>query len=189
MIDPSFGKELRRAATEAAPGLVPRLVAEQPQEWRIGSLTIVVARGTAQLRYARQPIGRATAEADAVVAAWRRALITLTARSLDPDRFLPLLGAAYLAALGTRAPGERVELTALRAEIARLVRGHTRAQFAWDLARLQRERRLSLGGARIDLGVATGNAASHASRVVWVEDESGSGHYYQYFRTLAQEAR
>jgi hypothetical protein len=186
---PSFSKELRLAA--AASQVEPRLVAERPEEWRLGTLTVVLARDSnaAQLRYARLAVARARGDADAIVAAWRRALTTLTTRSLAPDRFLPLLFDTYQALLkqASRPAGERIELTAVRDHVLGVRRGYTRAQFAWDLARLVRERRLVHTGWRIDLGVATGTATSRASRVVWVEDESGAGQYYQSFRMLPLE--
>ena len=182
---PSFGKELRLAA--AASQVVPRLVAERPEEWRLGALTVVLGAGDgAQLRYARQSVARATSDAAAVMAAWQRALAQLERRSLAPEAFLPLVAEAYRAVLATAglAPGERVALTAVRDQLASGRRGYGRAQFAWDLARLKRERRLVHEGWRLDLGVATGTDTSRPSQVVWVEDESGAGQYYRLFRML-----
>jgi len=99
---------------------------------------------------------------------------------------LPALAGAYDAVLALRGarPGDRVPLVELREQIA-----GTRAQFAWDLARLRRERRLVIAGRRLDLGVATGHAAAHRSRVVWIENDGGGGSYFQSFRLIAQEAR
>ena len=39
----------------------------------------------------------------------------------------------------------------------------------------------------LDLGVATGHAASHRSRVVWIENEGGGGSYFASFRLIPQE--
>jgi hypothetical protein len=191
MTGPGFSKELRDAA--AARDVVPRLGAERPEEWRLGPLTVVLdARaGTAQLRYARLPVARAAGEAAAIMAAWTRALAQLERRSLPPDQFLPLLATTYahLVTQSARAPGDRLALPALREHVAKSIRGYTRTQFAWDLARLRRERRLVHEGLRIDLGVATGHAAARSSRVVWVEDESGAGQYYETFRMLKEPPR
>jgi hypothetical protein len=185
----SFGAELRRAAAAAAK-IVPRLVAERPEEWRVGPLTVVVDRAAraAQLRYARLTVARTSADPGAVMTAWRRAITALSMRSLPPDDLLPALAAAWaeLASAPAAAAG-RVDLVKLRDEIVRRQRDYTRAQFAWDIARLRRERRLVHDGRRIDLGAATGMAASRRSSVVWIEDESGAGQYYQTFRLIPQE--
>jgi hypothetical protein len=127
-------------------------------------------------------VGTARAHAPDIAGAWRRALARLEARSMSPDELLPKLAAAYAAVLGRRGarPGDRAALVELRAELA----GHTRAQFAWDLARLRRERRLVIAGRRIDLGVATGHATSRRSRVVWIEDDGGGGAFYESFRLM-----
>src|SRR6185295_18699839 len=97
-----------------------------------------------------------------------------------PDELLPKLAAAYARTLarqpGTARPDARVPLVDIRAAL----HGVTRAQFAWDLARLRRERRLVVDdGRRIDLGVATGHAAAKRSRVVWLDDDAGGGAYYE----------
>jgi len=79
-----------------------------------------------------------------------------------------------------------VPVAELHAELSRRAGGrYPRAQLAWDLARLRRERRLvSAGRLRIDLGVATGFATARKRSVLWVEDESGAGQYYQTFRMI-----
>jgi hypothetical protein len=165
--------------------IVPRLVAERPEpEWRLGALTVVVGKQRARLRYAREPVGTARAKAADIAIAWRRALDKLAARSLAPDQFLGKLAAAYVAVLTRlgKSSGERAPLVDVRAELA----GYTRAQFAWDVARLRRERRLVVGGKRIDLGVATGHATARKSRVVWIEDETGGGTFYESFRMIKE---
>jgi hypothetical protein len=183
----SFGQDLRHAARENR--VVPRLLADRPEEWRLGPLTVVVdrRRGSATVRYARVPVARARCQGATVMTAWRRALAALATRSLPPDTFLPALAAAYRALLAAagRPAGERVPLVELRESVARAVgRGYRRAQFAWDLARLRRERRLVHDGWRVDVGVATGMQAGWRSRVVWLEDAQGSGQYHAWFRLL-----
>jgi hypothetical protein len=180
---PPAGKKLPRAV--AGTDAVPRLIAPgPPPEWRIGELTCVIGADRAELRYAREPVGSARPAPEAILQAVRRARDRLAARSRAPDQLLPALAAAYAAVLdrhGAR-PGDRVPLVELRDELA-----GTRAQFAWDIARLVRERRLVIAGRRIDLGVATGHAIARRSRVVWIENDGGGGSYFQSFRLIAQE--
>lgn len=167
---------------------VPRLIAPgPPPEWRIGELTCVIGAERAELRYAREPVGSSRPTPHAIAQAVQRARDRLAARSRPPDQLLPALAAAYAAVLGRHGarPGDRVQLVELRDELA----GTTRAQFAWDIARLRRERRLVIAGRRIDLGVATGHAVARRSRVVWIENEGGGGSYFQTFRLIAQETR
>jgi len=185
-----FPAELKRQA--AAHGVVPRLVAESPEEWRLGPATVVVdrRRGTAQIRYAREPLARARCDAEEVLRGWRRALDRLASESLAPDPFLNALSEAYaqLLANSGRPPGERVPLGELIPAVARASgrRSYSRAQFAWDIARLRVERRLHHDGRRVMLDVATGPAASQKRRAVWIEDASGAGQYYGSFRLVAR---
>jgi hypothetical protein len=187
---PGLGRDLLRSL--AGTDVVPRLVAERPRpEWRLGPLTVVVGKEQARLRYAREPVGSARAEAAAIAAAWRKALDRLRARSLPPDQLLPKLGVAYATLRAQRGADidanidYRAPLVDIRAQLS----GYTRAQFAWDLARLRRERRLVVDGRRIEIGVASGHATARRSRVVWLEDDAGGGAYYDSFRLLTQEVR
>lgn len=185
---PGLGRQLVGAL--AGSDVVPRLIAEGPQpEWRLGPLTVVVGKQRARLLYAREPVASAPADAAAIAVAWRRALDRLRARSRRPDELLPLVAAAYGRTLARRgaAAGERVPLVEVRAALA----GYTRAQFAWDLARLVRERRLVVDGRRVEIGVASGHATRRRSRVVWLEpDAAGGGAWYETFRlTAAEETR
>jgi hypothetical protein len=172
-----FAVELRRAA--AAIGLTPRLVAEEPAEWRLGRVTVVVdrVRGAAQVRFARVAVAKVAWDAGLVVAACSRVLARLQAESLSPEQFAGALVAAY--------PGGAVPLVELVPRVARAAgrRRYTRAQFVWDLARLRSERGLVLPqGHRIAVDVATGAGAP--ARALWIEDESGTGQYYRTLRLL-----
>ena len=176
-----FAADLRDAAAEV--GLRPRLLAEQPEEWRLGLVTVVVdrQRGTAQVRYARTPVGRARCEAAQVIAACRRAVERLGKESLAPDRFAALLAAGYAALAGQR--GAPVPLLSLWPEVGRAAgrKAYPRAQFAWDIARLRREQGLVLPEGRISVDVATGTPG----RALWIEDEAGTGQYYRTLRLVA----
>jgi len=180
------GKKLTRA--DAGLATAPRLIsAGPPPQWRYGGLTVVIGRDRAELRYAREPVGSARPTPDAIAHAVARARGRLEARSRSPDELLPALAEAYAAVLGRAGAhaGARVPLVELRDELTE----GTRAQFAWDVARLVRERRLAIGGRRLDLGVATGHQAARRSRVVWIEDDVGGGCYFSSFRLVAQPAQ
>lgn len=159
--------------------MVPRLLAEQPEEWRLGRLTVVVdrTRGAAQVRFARLPVARASAAGGEVVAACRRALARFQAESLPPDQLAAALIAAH--------PGGAAALLDLVPRVGRAAgrRRYSRAQFVWDLARMRRERGLALPqGQRIAVDVATGAGAPAGA--LWIEDESGTGQYYRTLRLL-----
>lgn len=179
MVPAGFGGRLRRAA--AASGVPLRLIAEHPEEWRLGRLTVALdrQRDAAQLRYARVQVARARCDVGEIMAGWQRALDRLAAESVAPDAFARALVAAYAA-----AGGGRVELAALHAQLPAAIgrRRYSRAQFAWDLARLKSEGGLSLPEGRVVLDVATGRPA--ARQLVWVEDERGTGQYYRFFRLV-----
>lgn len=181
---PASRKKLVRPA---APVVAPRLIAGGPRpQWRLGELTVVIGRERAELHYAREPVGFAAPTPEAIGQAVQRVRHRLAARSRGPDELLPALAEAYAVVLARHDAhiGDRVPLVELRDELP-----GTRAQFAWDLARLRRERRLVVAGRRVDLGVATGHAAGRRSRVVWIENDGGGGSYFQSFRLIAQEAR
>jgi hypothetical protein len=179
-----LGREL--AGALAGSDVVPRLIGELPEpEWRIGPLTVLVGKEQARLRYAREPVGTARADAEEIAAAWKKAIARLQARSRSPEELLPQLADAYQRALARTGAHDRALLVDVRAELA----GYTKAQFAWDVARLRRERRLVVGGRRIEIGVATGHATARRSRVVWIEDDAGSGAWYETFRMIVQESQ
>jgi hypothetical protein len=180
---PAFARALREAA--AGHGVVPRLVSDAPEEWRLGPLTVRVdrARGRAVVRYARLPVAAAVAsEPTAILAACKRVWARLCGRSVEPARLAAALARAY--ARVARA-GERAAIARVWPEVARDVGGrYPRAQLAFDIARLRRARHLVHDGHRIDFAVATGGAARTKRAVLWVEDERGSGQFYMYFRLL-----
>jgi hypothetical protein len=178
---PGLGRDLLRSL--AGTDVVPRLVAERPQpEWRLGPLTVVVGATQARLRYAREPVATVSANAEAIAAGWHKALAKLRARSLAPDELLPRLDAAYSTVL-LRRGGKREDRVPL-VDVREALAAGTRAQLAWDLQRLKRERRLVHDGRRVEIGVATGHATRQRSRVVWLEDDAGSGAYYETFRLI-----
>lgn len=184
----SFSRELH--AELAAIGVRARRIGDRPETWRLGSLILSVdrERDRATLSYAGQSVARGLrCDATAVVAGYRRATERLAAGSLAPDAMFDALASAYRQTLASRgAPaGARVPLVEVGAALtASRGRGYTRAQLAHDLARLRREGPLCRDGLRIDLGVATGSAATRKSEVLWIE-EGSSGQYFATMRMLA----
>ena len=88
-------------------------------------------------------------------------------------------------ALSARMPSATHEiLVEIFADLKAERSGYTRAQFAFDLARLKSERRLVVDAQRVDLGVATGLATQKKRSVFWIEDERGAGQYFATFRLL-----
>lgn len=177
----AFPTELVRAA--AARGLGARLVSDEI--WRVGPLTVAAdrRRGKAEVRYARVVVARARCDATDVMRAWVRAFEKLSRASLEPAAFFERVAAGY-AALLAGPPASRVALADVAGKVCRA--GYTRAQLAWDFARLRREHGLAQAGRRILLDVATGQVGTRKSRVVWIEDEAGSGHYYETIRVVSQ---
>lgn len=181
----SFSAQLRDALAEF--GVAPRRVSDDPEEWRLGAMTLAIdrARDRATLRYARQPVAVGLAcDGAAVAKAYRRVATRLESGSLAPEALFAALEQAYLALIEERgaAAGARVPLVELAAALAAERKGYTRAQLAFDLVRLMRARGLARDGKRLDLGIATGAATSKKSRVLWIEDQAGSGHYYETLR-------
>src|SRR5215471_21344059 len=73
-----FARELRDAAARRR--MVPRLVSDAPEEWRLGPLTVRVdrRRDAAVVRYARLPVAvRLTCDVEAIFAGCRRAFMQL----------------------------------------------------------------------------------------------------------------
>lgn len=182
----TFSRDLSRACAEG--GVTARRISDQPEEWRIGHLTIAVQRAAdrATVRYARLPVVNGVAcEASAVIRACRTAAQRLHRRSHAPDDLWNELFAAYGTLAGDDAMGTRVAINDLIAELGRRRGRYPRVQLAYDLGRLIRERRLVRDGVRIDLGVATGHVGGKKRRLLWLEDASGAGQYHETFRLIA----
>lgn len=186
-----LGRELGAACERA--GLTMRVVSrEAPAEIRIPPLAVRVdfERGSAELRFAQEPLGQVAADAEAIVAAVVKTKAALD-RSLDAAAFFDACLAAWKAArVATGAP-ERVEILDFLPYLAIGMQkpgfrsaptkenfvSYPRAQFAYDVLRLRRELGFSRNGYRMNLGVATGTTASQKKRVVYLEDEDGVGEY------------
>ena len=185
-------------------GAKPALKAEQPPEYRAGRFHVLpdYAAESAALVFARLPVEDGIAlDADAVLAAWRRAGERLATASADPERFGAAISGAYRALLArkNKPAGDRVELADLYAEVAfalqperfredvdrRTLTPYPRVQFVWDLLRWRSERGLIAGDQRGDVGVAVAGAATSKKRAFWLEDDLGAGQFYSSFRLVS----
>src|SRR5262249_62051516 len=128
VVDPlRFRRQLLDAASKR--GIVTRLVSAQPEQWRMGPLTLHIdhRRTCAELRYARAPVvSRIPLRAASILNAWHRARSLLIHGSLAPDTLLPVLAGIYgrLLHRGGKPPGDRVPLRELVARLRRSRRGY-----------------------------------------------------------------
>lgn len=175
-------------------------------EVRVGEATVLLKldRGTAEVRYAREPLATVPADAEAIVAEVRRQIGALAAASPEPPALFDQLVAAYRALIGRRglAFGDRVELVDLLPELFVLrqpdafwkkqdpkrLQPVSRAQLAWDLDRLQRARALTRNGLRLVLGTATGGSTAKKAQVLFLEAGSAGGQYYLTFAVRRADA-
>jgi len=194
--------ELSRAA-EAAGLEFARLTSD---EVRVGEATVRVhlARGEAEVCYAREVLDTVRAEPGAVVSAAQRAIGTLRRPTDEAPMIFDELAAAYrvLLARSGQPFGERVNLVDLIAPLffvrqpdgfwrkpdAKSARLVTRAQLAFDLDSLQRARCLERSGLRIVLGTATGGSTAKKQQVLFLESAPAGGQYFLTFALRAVEA-
>jgi hypothetical protein len=199
-----LGPELQ-AACKAA-GLSLRVISkEEPIEVRVAPFSVVVDfdKGRAELRFAKNKISDCPARADAILEARSKALERLE-KDFDPQKFFDRCHRAWTAARAVGGErGERVEILEFLPYLALEMQGskfrvdpigqhwadYGRVRFAYDVLRLRRERMLTRGGLRLNLGVATGTTASEKKRVIYFEDEEGNGEYkLTVFFTRVEEA-
>jgi len=189
-----FGKQLREAAAKA--GLEAAPLTTDPPEFRIGQLTALIdlARRRASIRYARLEIDTVPASPEAVVDAVRKAQAWLESGGFDADRYFDQLLEAYRVRLQRIGEpfGARVDVVDLLSELAfarqperfrddprrENFQPYERVQMAYDLARLRRAGRLARQGHRLAMGSATGGSTKQKARVLYLEDDRGSGQYY-----------
>ncbi len=188
-----LGRELKLACDAA--GLSLKVISrEDPLQLRIPPLAVSVdlAHGYAELGFAKAPLGRCAADAAAIVAAHARLKQRLETK-FDPRAFFDQCHAAWCAARSANpsAASERVEMLeflpylALRMQKPKFRSDPTkanfsdygRAQFAFDVLRLQQQLGMVKDRLRLNFGVATGTTASQKSRVVHLEDADGNGEF------------
>jgi len=194
-----FADELR-AACEAA-GIEILVLGRDPLELRLPpvSVSVDLAAGRAEVRFAGWTVRRAAAEAAAILAARDEAVTWLEGDPWDPVAYLALLREAWLRA--SRGTETWVELTDVLPEVALLRQGrrfrrdpvtrnyepYPAVRFAWDLWRLKRDRVLRAHGWRLSLGPATGGSTRDRGRVLLLEDARGQGQYHLTLRFVREE--
>jgi hypothetical protein len=185
-----LAQELRAACDLA--GLSARVERRSPLELRVEpfSVEVDVELDRAVLRFARLEVGRARADAAELLSARARALEALDGRPWEPAAFVARLRLAW-----ERCGGGWTPIVEVLPELAFLLQPpsfradpcpatfqpYGRAQLAWDLWRLRRDRALVTGGLRLCLGPATAGTVADRDGVLFLEDPSGHG---QWTRTL-----
>lgn len=193
---PRLTAALRALCSERGLGLT--VVTRQPLELRIPPLSVAVdiEHDQVEVGFGREVVERSGARADDVMKAWDRARRTLEGKDWKPRDFHERL---YRAWRRTTADGW-VELHDVLPEVALLVQPkrfrrdpsarnfqpYPRAQFAYDLWRLRRDRCLAHNGWRLVLGSATGGSTRDKKRVFWLEDADGNGQYYLTLRFVQE---
>jgi hypothetical protein len=183
---------LRRYCEER--GLLLSTVTKEPLELRIAPLavTIDVGANKGTIRFGGEPITPCQANADSVMAAYDIAYNELEGKSWDPKTFFNQLRKAWLQA-GGKDSVELVQVLPLvalarqsdkfrREPITKHFRPYSRAQFAYDLYRLMRDKTLSCDGYRLSLGTATGDSTRDKKRVFFIENDRGRGQYHLTLR-------
>lgn len=167
---------------------------EHPIEVRLVPLSVTLdfEKGLAQFKSAREVLASAPLDVAAIVDTYR-ALERELGGPFDPKAYFAQLRDAYALALvrAGKSPGDRVDIVDVLPFVALLRQSkgflekpekdafvrYTRAHFAFDIMRLREAQALDQDGARLNLGVATGNSTAHKNRVVYVEDGVGVGEY------------
>jgi hypothetical protein len=190
------------------------VVTTAPLELRISPLAVVFDEDleSATLQFARETLARVPAEAGAVLAAHAAAVAALDGPGWDPAARFEQLRAAWQARGGgwqdlcaTLAPlVPLVPLVPLSpavpppvdpagppaggaAPAVGMAPVPPRAQLAWDLWRLRRDRALCSGGLRLCLAPATGGAVQHKDVVLMLEDDEGRGQWHRSFTFAPEE--
>ncbi|MBL8615160.1 MAG: hypothetical protein JNM72_06085 [Deltaproteobacteria bacterium] len=187
----------------AAAGRALRVVTTAPLELRISPLAVVFDEDLerATLQFARETLVEVPATAGAVLAAHAAAVAALDGPRWDPAERFDQLHAAWAArgggwqdlcatlpaAEGPHPPPE-AELAPKAAPVEGLAPIPPRAQLAWDLWRLRRDRALSRGGLRLCLAPATGGAVQDKNIVLMLEDDEGRGQWHRSFSFVAEGA-
>ncbi|MEQ8764083.1 MAG: hypothetical protein RL885_09155 [Planctomycetota bacterium] len=188
----TLGRKLKAACDEA--GLSLRVISrEHPIEVRIPPFAVKIdfEKGRADFLFARLPLDKSAAQPKDILVEHTRLLKSMNSGFIA-EHFFEKCHRAWRAARAALGDGsERVEIldflpylaVELQSDKFRLepsvknFEEYSRVQFAWDVLRLRREKKLTQNGIRLNLGVATGSTASQKKRVIYFEDEEGNGEY------------
>ncbi|HJN76225.1 MAG TPA: hypothetical protein QGF58_20015 [Myxococcota bacterium] len=170
------------------------VISRDPLRLRVAPLTVNVdvENNRAELRFAELQLARVPADAERILAAHAELIAALEPGDWSAQGFLRHL----LQAWRQRGEGGWAELIEVlpvlalqlqsdafrRDPTARNFRPYPKVQFAYDLARLRRERCFSVDGWRLSLGPATGSSTRDKRRVFWLEDPRGRGQWHLSLR-------
>ena len=173
-------------------GLDIRALSRDPLHLRISPFEFLIdfAKNEASLRWARQELTTCPATAAEIFAAREHWIQTLNTSGWSPESHHALLRRAYqrLGPDGGWVSLHEVHYELFTMQQPKEVRQdphpermvpYSKAQFVWDIQRLQRSRQLLHGGWRVHLAAATGASTRYKSQVFWLEDDVGQGQYYR----------
>lgn len=190
-----------RAGCEAA-NLELLVLSKAPLELRLPPISarIDLEANRAELLYSQQLLASCEADAAAILTARRGAVAALEGEGWATAAFHTLLHRAWTRA----APGGGwAELVDVLPEVVLLHQprsfrldpapkrfvSYSRAQFAYDLWRLRRDRALSQNGWRLSVAPATGASTKDKKAVFWLEDDRGQGQYHLTLRFVRESER
>ena len=192
-----LSRGLRAACAEAS--LPLSVEGHAPLRLRVDPIVFVVdvEGGVADLVFAERPLGQCRAEAGAMLAARSAAVAALEGPTWSAADFHAQLRAVW-AELG----GGWCDLTAalpglclrqqspafLQDPRPELFRGYPRAQLAYDLRRLRRDRALSVAGWRLCVAPATGGSLRDKNDVLMLDDGDGRGQWHRSFCFVPEDA-
>lgn len=162
------------------------------------SARIDVEANQAEIVFSQQILKKCSASAESILAARREVVEEFEREPWDARLFHAQLHGAWKRA---SPGGDWAQLVDVLPELVFLRQprafrqdpsekrfvAYSRAQFAYDLWRLRRDRALSQGGLRLTIAPATGNATKDKKLVFWLEDDRGQGQYHLTLRFIREE--
>lgn len=194
-----LSSELRAGCERAGVELL--VVTRDPLELRLPPLGVRVdlEAGEAEITFAREVLATTDTTAEGILRARATALASLEAAPWDAAAFHAALRRAWSRC--TLGSGDWAELADVLPELAFLRQGkafrqdpspkrfepYPKAQLAYDLWRLRRDRALSQDGWRLSVAPATGASTRDKVRVYWLEDDRGAGQFHLTLRFTREE--
>lgn len=182
-------------------GIELSILSKSPLELCLSPVTVRVDfdANRAEFLYSQQVLASCAADAIEILSTHREVVAALETREWNAREF----HAQLLRAWRRAAPGEGwAELVDVLPELvflrqpkafrsdptARRFAPYSRAQFAFDLWRLRRDRALTQDQWRLSVAPATGSATKDKKLVFWLEDDRGQGQYHLTLRFVREES-